>query len=234
MPLVDLGVVIPAAGSGKRMGAEVNKQFLTLAGLPILAHTIRVFQFSCNVAEIVIVGAEDDLLKITAIVEKLQFDKVRAIVAGGSQRQDSVFAGIKALASVIQRVVVHDGARPLLTLRQLDCFLQEAQGNPAAIMAVPVKDTIKRVSATGMVVETLPRELLRAAQTPQVFERVLLEKVHSLALEQGYQGTDDASLLEHFGFPVAILEGSRENLKITTPQDLWLAEHIMRQRETLL
>ncbi|HWQ88935.1 MAG TPA: 2-C-methyl-D-erythritol 4-phosphate cytidylyltransferase [Desulfitobacteriaceae bacterium] len=232
--MVDVGVVIPAAGSGKRMGAGVNKQFLTLAGLPILAHTIRVFQFSSNVAEIVIVGAEDDLLEITAIVKKLQFDKVRAIVAGGFQRQDSVFAGIKALAPVIQRIVVHDGARPLLTLRQLDCFLEEAQGNPAAIMAIQVKDTIKLISARGMVVETLPRELLRAAQTPQVFERALLEKVHHLALEQGFYGTDDASLLEYFGYQVAVLEGSWENLKITTPQDLWLAEYIMGQRKVFL
>jgi 2-C-methyl-D-erythritol 4-phosphate cytidylyltransferase len=231
MPLAKIGVVIPAAGLGKRMGAVVNKQFLTLAGSPLLAHTVRIFQLSDNVAEIVIVGAADDLLQIRAIVQKQQFDKVRQIVAGGLQRQDSVVAGLQALSASIQRVVVHDGARPLLTLRQLDCFLQKARSHPAAIMTVPVKDTIKLVSETGLVVETLPRALLRAAQTPQVFARDLLEEAHHLAAEQGYYGTDDASLLEYFGYPVVVLEGSWENIKITTPQDLWLAEYILEQRK---
>ncbi|MHB8124544.1 MAG: 2-C-methyl-D-erythritol 4-phosphate cytidylyltransferase [Desulfitobacteriaceae bacterium] len=232
--MVNVGVVIPAAGFGKRMGVGFNKQFLTLAGSPILAHTIRMFQLSEVVSEIVVVGAKDDISQITDIVKNEQFNKVVAIPIGGSQRQDSVFTGVQALCSTIQRVVVHDGARPLLTLKQLNRFLEDSEEFPAAIMAIPLKDTIKRITETGFVIETPPREFLRAVQTPQVFERVVLEKVHRIALEQGYYGTDDASLLEWQGYPVAVLEGSSENIKITTPEDLWLAEHIIERRGALL
>jgi 2-C-methyl-D-erythritol 4-phosphate cytidylyltransferase len=234
MRLVKVGVVIPAAGFGKRMGAKYNKQFLTMAGLPILAHTIKVFQLSAYVIEIVVVGAGNDIFHITEIVNNQKFDKVSAIPIGGSQRQDSVLIGVQALSSAIQRVVVHDGARPLLTLEHLNRFLENSEGFPAAITAIPVKDTIKRITETGLVAETPPRDFLRAVQTPQVFEMVLLEKVHKTAAEQGYYGTDDASLLEWQGYPVTVLEGYPENIKITTPEDLWLAEYIIEQRGTLL
>lgn len=231
MRLVNVGAVIPAAGFGKRMGVGFNKQFLTLAGSPILAHTLRVFQLSEVVTEVVVVGAQDDIPHITEIVNNEQFNKVVAIPIGGARRQDSVFAGVQALSSTIQRVVVHDGARPLLTLKQLNRFLEDSEGFPSAIMAIPLKDTIKRIADTGLVIETPPREFLRAVQTPQVFERALLERVHREALEQGYYGTDDASLLEYRGYPVMALEGSLENIKITTPEDLWLAEHIVAMRD---
>ena len=229
--MVDVGAVIPAAGFGKRMGVGFNKQFLTLAGLPILAHTLRVFQLSEVITEVVVVGSKDDIPRITEIVKNEQFNKVVAIPIGGSQRQDSVFAGVQALSSSIQRVVVHDGARPLLTLHHLNRFLEDSEGFSAAIMAIPLKDTIKRITETGLVIETPPREFLRSVQTPQVFERAVLEKVHRNALEQGFYGTDDASLFERLGYPVVVLEGSLENIKITTPEDLWLAEHIMAMRD---
>lgn len=231
MRLVNVGVVIPAAGIGKRMGVGFNKQFLTLAGSPILVHTLRVFQLCEVVTEVVVVGAKDDIPQITEIVKNEQFNKVVAIPIGGSQRQDSVFTGVQALGSTIQRVVVHDGARPLLTLKQLDRFLEDSEGFSAAIMAIPLKDTIKRITETGLVLETPTREFLRAVQTPQVFERVVLEKAHRKALEQRYYGTDDASLLERLGYPVMVLEGSTENIKITTPEDLWVAEHIIECRD---
>lgn len=231
--MVKVGVVIPAAGYGKRMGANYNKQFLTLAGFPIIAHTIKVFQLSGCVIEIVVVGARNDITYITEIIRNQKFDKV-SITIGGSQRQDSVFRGVQALSSAIQRVVVHDGARPLLTLEQFNRFLEDSEGFSAAITAIPLKDTIKRITETGLVAETPPRDFLRAIQTPQVFDRVVLEKVHKIAAEQGYYGTDDASLLEWQGYPVTVLEGYPENIKITTPEDLWLAEHIIEQRGTLL
>lgn len=231
--MVKVGAVIPAAGCGKRMGAECNKQLLALAGFPVLARTIKVFQLSTYIVEIVVVGAKKDISYITEMVKNQKFDKV-SISIGGSHRQDSVLRGVQALSSAIQRVVVHDGARPLLTLNQLNCFLEDSEGFSAAITAISVKDTIKRITKTGLVAETPPREFLRAIQTPQVFERVVLEKVHKIAAEQGYYGTDDASLLEWQGYPVTVLEGYPENIKITTPEDLWLAEHIIEQRGTLL
>ncbi|MDP4126493.1 MAG: 2-C-methyl-D-erythritol 4-phosphate cytidylyltransferase [Bacillota bacterium] len=224
------GIVIPAAGQGKRMGAGYNKQFLALMGEPILVHTVRIFQESNVVSEIVIVGSNDDISVIDDLVHHHKFDKVSAICKGGVQRQDSVRAGVQALSPTIQRVVVHDGARPLLTLEEFHRFLGAAEKFPSAIMAIPVKDTIKQVLATGEVSLTLPREYLRAVQTPQVFDRGILEEAHYRAVSEGYYGTDDASLLEWIGYPVQVIEGSQENIKVTTPEDLWLAERILAQR----
>lgn len=231
MRLAKLGVVIPAAGQGKRMGAGFNKQFLILRGEPILVHTVRLFQESSYVTEIVIVGAEDDISIIRELAYQHKFDKVAAICKGGVQRQDSVRAGVQALSHTIQRVVVHDGARPLLTLEEFHRFLGAAECFSAAIMAIPVKDTIKQILATGEVSTTLPRQHLRAVQTPQSFERRLLQEAHYQAATAGYYGTDDASLLEWMGYPVQVIEGSQENIKVTTPEDLWLAERILAMRD---
>jgi len=230
MRLDNVGVVIPAAGQGKRMGASLNKQFLALRGIPLLAHTVSVFQSSDQVREIVIVGAKDDIPVIEEIVESYRLDKVAAVPIGGAVRQESVFAGVQALSAATQRVVVHDGARPLLTLELFHRFLAEAEETVAAITAVPLKDTVKLVNQEGWVVETPPREQLRAVQTPQVFERAVLEEAHRRAAQTGFIGTDDASLVEWLGYPVKVLEGSAENIKITTPDDLWLAEKILAAR----
>jgi len=228
--LAEIGIVIPAAGQGKRMGAGCNKQFLTLMGQPILVHTVRLFEDSCHVSEIVIVGAENDLHIIEELVQHHKFDKVVAICKGGAQRQDSVQAGVQALSPTIQRVVVHDGARPLLTLQVFHQFLRETAEFSAAIMGIDLKDTVKRVDPSGRVLDTLPRERLRAIQTPQIFDRGILAEAHHQAASLGYYGTDDASLLEWMGYPVQIVAGSQENIKVTTPEDLWLAERILAMR----
>lgn len=230
MRLAEIGAVIPAAGQGKRMGAGYNKQFLLLRGQPILAHTVRLFQESRYVSEIVIVGAESDFLDIRELVNHYKFDKVVAISQGGAHRQDSVRAGVQALSPTIQRIVVHDGARPLLTLQAFHRFLGETESFSAAIMGIQLKDTVKRVDLAGKVLETPPRERLRAIQTPQIFDRGILEEAHLSALSAGYYGTDDASLLEWMGYPVQVVEGLQENIKVTTPEDLWLAERILGQR----
>ncbi len=231
MRLAKIGIVIPAAGQGKRMRAGHNKQFLILKGQPILAHTVRLFEKSNVVSEIVIVGAEGDISVIEDLVDQHEFKKVVAICKGGALRQDSVYAGVRALSPIIQRIVVHDGARPLLTLPIFHQFLEETQEYSAAIMGVSLKDTVKRVNLAGNVLETLPREHLRAVQTPQIFNRGILEDAHQKAVSAGYYGTDDASLLEWVGYPVQIVDGMQENIKITTPEDLWLAERILAQRE---
>lgn len=229
--MAEIGIVIPAAGQGKRMGAGYNKQFLSLMGQPILAHTVRLFEESSYVSEIVIVGAESDQQVIKELVDRHKFDKVVAITQGGAQRQDSVRAGVQALSSTIQRVVVHDGARPLLTLREFNRFMEEAEKFSAASMGIPIKDTVKKVNTSGKVLETLSREGLRAIQTPQIFDRGILEEAHHQASLVGYYGTDDAALLEWMGYPVQIVEGSQENIKVTTPEDLWLAERILSMRD---
>lgn len=231
MRLVKIGIVIPAAGQGKRMGAGSNKQFLMLMEKPILAHTVRTFEESDSVSEIVIVGAEGDIPLIEELVYQQKFQKVAAICIGGVLRQDSVRAGVRALSPTIQRIVVHDGARPLLTLQEFDKFLKETQEYSAAIMGISLKDTIKRIDMVGNVIETLPRDNLRAVQTPQIFDREVLEEAHQKAASAGYYGTDDASLLEWMGHPVQMVEGMQENIKVTTPEDLWLAERILAQRE---
>ncbi|NMA68135.1 MAG: 2-C-methyl-D-erythritol 4-phosphate cytidylyltransferase [Desulfitobacterium sp.] len=231
MLLVKVGVVIPAAGQGKRMGAPINKQFLLLAGRPILSHTLDIFEESDYVEEIVIVCSQADRRRIEELVRQEGFKKVSAIVLGGKERQESVFAGLKAISPSIERVAVHDGARPLLTCFQLDCFLAETEKFRAALMAVPVKDTIKLIDESGRVQETPPRNLLRAIQTPQVFERKLLAEAHEKALEAGYLATDDGALVEWLGYPVHTLPGSTENIKITTPEDLVFATSILEKRK---
>ncbi|MHB1653568.1 MAG: 2-C-methyl-D-erythritol 4-phosphate cytidylyltransferase [Desulfitobacteriaceae bacterium] len=225
-----VGVIIPAAGQGTRMGAGVKKQFITLTGLPIFVHTVSLFQSSEQVQEIVVVGAAQDIPFIQELVRVHRFNKVKATPIGGKQRQESVFAGLKALSPTIQTVVVHDGARPLLTLDVFHRFLAEAAGAIGAVTAVQLKDTVKLVDKQGWVVETPLRDTLRAVQTPQVFKRSVLEIAHHDAQVKGFRGTDDASLLEWLGYPVRVLEGSPENIKITTPEDLWLAERILEHR----
>lgn len=212
------------------MGAGHNKQFLNLAGMPLLVHTLKTFQASKQIAEIVIVGSLGDIPVIQKLVEKHCLSKVAAVTQGGAQRQESVFAGVKVLSPTIRRVVVHDGARPLLLLADLEQFLLDSEQDEAVIMAVPVKDTIKTIDNQGWVVATPERELLRAVQTPQVFDRALLEQAHEYAATQGFIGTDDAALVEHLGRPVRVVTGSWDNIKITTPEDLLVAEQILRKR----
>ncbi|HWQ43328.1 MAG TPA: 2-C-methyl-D-erythritol 4-phosphate cytidylyltransferase [Desulfosporosinus sp.] len=229
--MAKIGVVIPAAGQGKRMGVGCNKQFLTLRGHPILVHTVRLFEDSEYVSEIVVVGAVSDIAVIQELVQRYNFQKVLPICTGGVQRQDSVRAGVQALGTTIQRIVVHDGARPLLTLREFNLFMEETKKFSAAIMGIPLKDTVKRIDTSAKVLETLPRDCLRAVQTPQIFDRVILEEAHHQAASKGYYGTDDATLLEWMGYPVHMVEGSQENIKVTTPDDLWLAERILSMRD---
>ncbi|NLP43578.1 MAG: 2-C-methyl-D-erythritol 4-phosphate cytidylyltransferase [Peptococcaceae bacterium] len=229
--MAKIAAIIPAAGQGRRMGDQGNKLLLELAGIPILVYTLSIFEACPLVSEIVIPTAPQDIPAIQKIVKAHGFKKVNSIVEGGSERQESVARALTALSPFIAKVVVHDGARPLLTLAELEAFLREAEACQAAIMAVPLKDTVKRVDERGWVVETPPRENLRAVQTPQFFDRPLLEKVHKLAEAEGYSATDDAALMEWQGYPVKIIPGSYENLKITTPEDLLLAEIILQKRK---
>jgi len=224
--------VILAAGQGSRMGTKVNKQYLNLLDKPVLAHTLDVFEKHPLIDGILIVTREKEInLCFTEVITPFQFQKVITVVAGGKERQDSVFQGLKALPSQCELVVVHDGARPLITHDIITEVILTAQRQGAGIAAVPVKDTIKRVN-DQTVLETIPRGEIWAVQTPQAFKKELILKAYQAAYEQGFYGTDDASLVERLGEKVKIVHGSYENIKITTPEDLDIGMAILDRRKT--
>ncbi|MFZ5816982.1 MAG: 2-C-methyl-D-erythritol 4-phosphate cytidylyltransferase [Bacillota bacterium] len=223
---VPVSVIIPAAGTGKRMGGGTAKQFLPLRGEPLLVHTVRLFSRCSLVDEIVI--AAGDLEATRELVGHLP--KVSQIVPGGRERQDSVWAGLQAVHARPRIVAVHDAARPLLPLEVLEGVLRAAALYPAQVVGVPAKDTIKVVSPDGVVTSTPERSSLWVVQTPQVFWAETLVQAFRRAQADGYLGTDDASLVERIGVPVRLYPGSSENIKLTTPEDFRLAEAILEGR----
>ncbi|PIE55959.1 MAG: bifunctional 2-C-methyl-D-erythritol 4-phosphate cytidylyltransferase/2-C-methyl-D-erythritol 2,4-cyclodiphosphate synthase [Desulfobulbus propionicus] len=220
------GVVIPAAGTGSRMGSRLPKQLLEIGGEPLLVKTCRVFWQHPKVNEIVVVVPPAFAPDIEAILQKhctpAIFGRI-LLVHGGARRQDSVYLGVKALSPEIEMVLVHDGARPLVDTALISRCLQAAHEYGAAIAALEVKDTLKRVE-DGLIRATVDRGNLWQAQTPQTVRRRLLEEAFSAAEHQGLLATDEASLLEELGIPVRIVNGSERNLKITRPGDLELAQ----------
>ena len=225
-----VAVVIVAAGRSTRM-AGLDKQFALAAGKPILAHTIALFERNPLVHEIVVVFNEGNLMRGRALSYEEGWRKVSHIVTGGVRRQDSVWNGLLALEKTSPRwVLIHDGARPFVDDRIIEAGLQAAREYGASVVGVPVKDTIKIVAAqTLLVEETPPRDLLWAVQTPQIFDYNLICQAHREALRQQLDVTDDASLLEKLGQPVKIFQGSYTNIKITTPDDLILAQRIFAE-----
>lgn len=231
-----VGIIIPAAGSGSRMGAARPKQFLELAGMPVLARTLRVFLDHPKVDAVIAVLPPEQLQSGAALIlpflspsqrEKLCF------ASGGATRQQSVRNGLAALPADIGQVLVHDGARPLVTAAIIDRCIAGIAEHGAVIAAVPVKDTLKE-AAGGTVLRTVDRERLWQAQTPQGASRVLLEQAHRQAETDGFIGTDEASLLEHAGIPVSVVMGSGRNLKITQPEDLALAAALLREEDSIM
>lgn len=208
------------AGQGQRMQAGCNKVFLELDGQPVFAYSLSCFLADIDCQRVVLVGRPEERGHYLPYLS----DRV-VFVAGGAERQDSVRLGLEAVAS--RHVMVHDGARPFVSTQHL----QDLKAQPNSILAVPAKDTIKKVS-DSLVQETLPRELLYQVQTPQFFETDLLKEAHQKALAAAYLGTDDASLVEAFSSsPVAVVPGSYSNLKLTTPEDLLFAESILKNME---
>jgi len=220
------GIVV-AAGISSRMGAPVNKHLLPLAGRPLLAHTLAAFQACAAVDDIVLVGGEERLDVYRSLVEQYGISKVRAIVPGGETRQESSERGL-AEATHAGIVVMHDGARPLVTQRVIREAIEQASLYGAAIVAVPVKDTIKMGTVNDFVAETVPRERLWQVQTPQAFRIELLQQAQAAA-RGVFVGTDDAILLERLGLPVKIVQGDYSNIKITTADDMAVAEYLLRQ-----
>ena len=227
LPLKKCGAVIVAAGSASRMGG-IDKVMAQLHGEPMILRTVRTFQECDAISEIVVVTREDLIMRITDLCRNLP--KVKAVVAGGASRQESVNLGLNSLSTDVKLAAVHDGARPLVTWQVIDRVVRAAHTYGAAAPAVPVKDTIKVVKG-GVVVNTPDRSTLQAVQTPQVFDFDLLRGALKKAQEDGAQLTDDCSAVERIGLAVRIVEGDEENLKVTTPVDLKIAEMILEGRK---
>ena len=216
---MDVGVVIAAAGSGRRMGMDVSKVLLPLDRKPILAHSLELFAALDEVSEIVVVTREVDLKMVTQLIYNLGLSHIARTIPGGDERQGSVYLGLKALSNETQWVIIHDGARPYVTRELVSKALQDCYTYKAVTLGVPVTDTIKIVD-DGLVVETPNRANLWSIQTPQIFSFPLILKAHEKAKKSGLSATDDFMLLEKMGIPVYVVQGSYGNIKITTPEDL--------------
>lgn len=225
--------IVPAAGSGVRFGGASPKQYLPLrGGLPLLAWTLKALAASRLVDCLVLVTAPGHEARCRAEVLDRCGLAADHVVPGGADRQASVYAGLTAAPATTDLVLVHDGVRPLVTPDIIRAAVAVAAAEGAAVVAVPVTDTIKTVDADGRIAETLPRGRLWAAQTPQVFRAAWLREAHERAQADGFRGTDDGVLVERLGYPVRLVEGSSENLKVTTVADLAQAEQILRGRMT--
>ena len=212
--------IITAAGYGKRMGKP--KQFLEIYGKPILERTISVFEQAKIIDEIIVVVNEEDVARVK------KSGKVRQVISGGRKRQDSVFNALNVLPEDVEIVAIHDGARPFVTPEIIEQAVSEAIKVGAVVVGVPVKDTIKSVRSSGLGVRsTLNRNELWAAQTPQVFKKDIILKAYQDGKDK-FQVTDDAMLVEKMGKPVKMVMGSYQNIKITTPEDLIVAQGILR------
>lgn len=218
-----VSIIIPAAGKGKRMGHSFNKQYLRLKERPILYHTLAVFQGMEDVLELIVVIPKEEFeICREQVLRPAAFLDVK-LVAGGKERQDSVFNALKAVDKRAELVCIHDGARPLVKKEHVIKVLREAQNHGASCLGVPVKDTIKTVDALGNIINTPEREKLWIAQTPQVFHKNIIMTAYEKAKDEKLTATDDCSLVESSGNPVRMVAGDYTNIKITTPDDLTLA-----------
>lgn len=220
-----------AAGKGKRMNKDYNKQYILLDDKPIVAHTIQVFEDSSYIDEIILVVASGEVeLASKSIVNRYGFEKITHVLEGGAERQDSVKIGLNAVDEDSEIILVHDGARPFVEEGIIEESIHIAREFGAAIAAVPVKDTIKIINEAMEVTSTPKRETLWAIQTPQVFKSELLKKAYEKLDNMNPIATDDSMLVERLGHAVKIISGSYENIKITTPEDLLLGIGILKNR----
>ena len=224
------GVIIVAAGTGSRMKKDINKQFIKLNDKEIIAHTIDKFYNNDNIDDIVVViKEEEEKYFVDNVINKYRFDDIK-IAYGGNERQDSVYNGIKKLNNNCDVILVHDGARPFVTGDIIENSIEEAKKHNAVVVGVKVKDTIKMVSEDGNIIDTPNRNFLWSVQTPQVFKYDIITKAYEDAYNGNYYGTDDAMLVERIGYNVKMVEGSYDNIKITTPEDLKFGEQILKNK----
>ncbi|AYC30637.1 2-C-methyl-D-erythritol 4-phosphate cytidylyltransferase [Paenisporosarcina cavernae] len=221
-------VIIPAAGSGKRMGADRNKLLLELSGKPVLIHTLEVFEKDDACRRILLAIKEEERQELESLLHHYAITKVTKLLTGGSERQYSVKSCLFE-SDLSELVLVHDGARPFIHTETIHKLVQQARVSGAAVAGVKVKDTLKRVEGST-IVETVDRESMVAIQTPQAFQTKLLQKAHEVAAADHFLGTDESMLVERIGTAVSVVEASYDNIKLTTPEDLLFGEAILRYR----
>jgi len=223
-----LAAIIVAAGSSRRMGFD--KLFAEIAGKPVIAHTIAAFENAQDVAAIIIIAQQDRHAEFENMIRGQAFKKIHAVVAGGEHRHDSVRAGLENLPKDTRYVAVHDAARPLVTPEQIHLVYQAAQKHGAASLASPVSDTLKRADVDLVVQESVDRNQLFAMQTPQIFERTLLENAYRAVFHAKIAITDEVSAVERSGGKVLLVSNEQPNFKVTYPGDLQLAEFVLTQK----
>lgn len=225
-----VAAIIVAGGSGKRMGMSIKKQYILLNEKEVLAHTIEKFNNCAVVDEIIVVVSEDEIQSTKEnIIEKYGYTKVKKVVAGGKERQDSVYNGLNHTNHSTKYVMIHDGARPFIKEECINKALEAVKQNKACVVAVPVKDTIKVVDNNSKEISHTPkRETLWSVQTPQCFEKEMLLEAYNFAHETNLAVTDDSMLVEAYGKKVYIVEGDYTNIKITTQDDLILGKAILQ------
>ena len=226
-----VSAVIVAAGGSVRMGIADSKQFIPLLSRPAIEYTLKAFQKGHLIKEIVIVCREQDNDRINKIIELNGFNKVSKLVKGGDSRADSVRNGIGACSENAKYYAIHDGARPLITVEEIERVVEAAFDTGAATLGTSVKDTIKVVDGFNNIESTPIRSQLRAVQTPQVFERDLYRFALENAGDNIINFTDDCSLIENMGGEVLVVKGNEENIKLTTPIDIVIAESILKSRQ---
>jgi len=228
MSALRVTAIVPAAGAGKRMGQAVSKPYLLIGGKPILSYALDALSRSDEIQEIIVVtrAEEIDLCK-KDVVKRFDFSKVTAVVPGGEKRQDSVYRGLRSIKNETNIVLIHDGVRPFLSQMLLKEVIKCAAQFKSAIAAIPVKDTLKTVDKQGCVGKTISRNGIWHVQTPQAFEYHQLMEVYEKASKNNFYATDDAGLVERCGYPVKIVVGTPQNIKITMPEDLTMAEAIL-------
>jgi len=225
---MNVSAIIVAAGKGLRMKGDVRKQYLLLGGRPILSHTLLVFDACDRIDEIfVVIAAEDFDFCRKNVILPLDLQKKINLVSGGDRRQDSVCNGLEALSPKTDLVVIHDGVRPFVGPEELAACINGAQESKACILGIPASDTLKHVDESGVIKETLARDNIWQAQTPQVFQYNLILRAHETARRDEFCGTDDALLVERLGIDVKMIVGSKNNIKITTREDIAVAQAIL-------
>lgn len=220
--------IFPAAGASKRMGGGVNKNLLELAGEPILIRTLKTFSQVERINNLIVVVAKHEVETVEELLRGVPELKAWRVTVGGSERQYSIANGLKLLPKDAEIILVHDAARPLVTVQTINAVIDAAKEFGGGIAAVPEKNTIKVVDAEGFVKYTPPRAELVSVLTPQGFRREILLKAYTKAAEKNFLGTDDSSLVERLGFKIKVVAGGYQNIKITTPEDMSIAETFLR------
>lgn len=231
-PEAFVSAIIVAAGQSRRMGGDTSKQFILIDGVPVIVRTLKAFEIAERIREVVIAARQEDIPQMYALIQDYEITKVKQIITGRRNAPGERFPRDRAGGWKMQDfLAIHDGARPLIRPQEIDLAVSAAVEHGAAALGVPVKDTVKQVDADGKIVDTPERSTLWAVQTPQVFSRALYLRAAEQAGEAAAQLTDDCQLIERTGAPVYLVRGAYANLKITTPEDVFAAEGILRATE---